>query len=610
MHEVTEGGRARPRRGASLGAGVLAMLVALALGLSTLAHIASYGFAEIYSDQFRQYRNIQQAGMPAALFQPDNGHRQVLPNLVRWMDVEFGQADQRIPLSVGLLMIIAVWGLLLSLAWRERRNSPALAGAVALIATVGLFWAGSARVQYHGNEAVQVHLVILLMLWATRSISALGDTPWRGWAVGLGCAVLAMLSFATGVAVFAGLLGLAVVLRRPWKEVLVAGAISAACLLTYTFVLPGGDGVRNTISLQPLALAEVAATWIGAFPTTSWLALPVEGAFGAGPERVAATGLVGFVLQLSAQALRGLFGWQSQLAAAPVAGVLGFALLAGFCARCWRAPERAGQLERCALGIALFAAALSALVAVGRLEYFKVHPEQMLADRFALYSALFWFALLLCAVARWGEGRWPWLGVAVALGAAVWILPTQELGRGWASHSARVMEARAAQAQSGVLLDGWAGFADMPDLDAVEASLDYYRQAELGMFRTPRSRAMGRQLAAAQLGEADRLPAQGVRLLAANPVDSPVGPAWHLQGVLETRIGADDGVWAVDAQGAVIGVGELGPGPLQRFGFQDRSDWLQFDLYLRGSWQPCSGVRLFLVDAEGRELRPLRPVDC
>ncbi len=601
------------RAAAGVGAGLLAALAALGLGLDTLHHIFVYGFGEIYSDQFRQYRNIREAGMPFALFLPDNGHRQVLSNLLRWADMRAGLANQQALLWAGMLAMLLVWWRLLVLAWGERKRAPALAGALALIVSVFLFWAGSARVQYHGNEALQVHLVLLLMLIATTAIAAEQRSAWRAWALALGCAVLAMMSFATGVAVFAGLLALGVVLRRPWRQVLAAAGVSVACLLAYTFVLPGGDGVRNTISFQPLALLETAAVWIGAFPTSSWLALPVEGAFGAGPERVVETGLIGTWMSGSAAILRESFGWHSQLQAAEVAGFVGFGLLALFALRCWRAPQQAGPAERAGLGIALFAAALSALVAVGRLEYFRAHPEQMLADRFALYSALFWCALLVCAVARLKHGRSALAACLIAALALIWILPTQQIGGIWASHSARVMEARAAQAQSGVLLPGWPGFADLPDLPSVRDALDYYRQEELAMFRSARGRATGTRLADGLLQRADQQPAQVLRMLSATSLSAVLdseNELWHIEALVSARSGSEQGVVAVDAQSRVVGLGEFGFDYGRPLSARIGSVGLGFDLYLQSAWQACGPVRLYLTDADLTQLQRLELEGC
>lgn len=617
MEQVSTTMPRRSRRGwrwAAQCAGLAALCGALVLGLGSLLHIATYGFGELYSDQFRQYRMIDQAGMPAGLFLPDNGHRQVLPNLVRWIDLHWGLGDQEVPRWSGWLAILVCWVMLLGLSWEERRRSPGLAGAVALLVTIGLFWAGSARVQYHGNEALQVHLVILLMLVAITAIAAPRMRPLPAWALGLGCAMLAMLTFATGVAVFAGLIALAVVLRRPWKEVLAGVAVAATCVAAYTFVLPGGDGVRNTISLQPLALLHASATWIAALPITGWLALPVEGAFGAGPEHVADTGVIGAQMAASAGVLRAALGWESQLEAAPWFGSLGYLVLTIFAVRCWLAPQRAGRIERTGLGIALFASALSGLVALGRLEYFQAHPDQMLADRFALYSTLFWSGLLLCLVARWGESRKAVLACLVALAMLASIAPTQELGRGWAEHSARVMEARAAQAQSGVLLEGWPGFADLPDLDAVRDSLGFYLDTERALYRFPRSRMLAQPLPQQQLAEADARLALPVQLLSARPVDAPGAPAdapaWHVEGVVAARHGPDEGVLAVDSSGRVVGLGEFGFDLRPRRGARIAAVGLGFDLYLRGDWQACGPMRLYLASADMSRLQRLQPAGC
>src|SRR3546814_3224080 len=52
------------------------------------------------------------------------------------------------------------------------------------------------------------------------------------------------------------------------------------------------------------------------------------------------------------------------------------------------------------IGLACFAAAVGAMIATVRLDYFSAHPEQLLAPRYVVWSSLFWGGLLLATAAQ------------------------------------------------------------------------------------------------------------------------------------------------------------------------------------------------------------------
>src|SRR3546814_16308522 len=52
------------------------------------------------------------------------------------------------------------------------------------------------------------------------------------------------------------------------------------------------------------------------------------------------------------------------------------------------------------IGLACFAAAVGAMIATVRLDYFSAHPEQLLAPRYVVWSSLLWGGLLLATAAQ------------------------------------------------------------------------------------------------------------------------------------------------------------------------------------------------------------------
>jgi hypothetical protein len=585
------------------------MGLAALIVLSSVVTIWRYGFGELFQDQFRIYRRVFEVGLPSILFQRDNEHRLVFSSVVRWLELHLAGGDQRLGIVSGLIAMVTTWMLIVREAWREAGDTGLRAAAVALLGALALFWAGSARLQFHGNETLQVFIVIAMALVANRMVSDDTRSPVSRWAIAILAGFVALLSFGFGMAVFAGMITLAVVLGRRVSEVLAAIAATAVALVVYLFVLPGGDAVRGNLSFELWPILWTAVTWLGSAVVAAWLGLGLEGLFGLSPERIAEAGMIGGGLVRSSEAVTRALGIGTPTSAAFVAGTCGLLVLAGLAWRVWRAPERAGAIERMGLGLALFAAAAAGLVALGRFEYFRVHPDQVLADRYVLWTSVFWFGILTAAMARCRPAPL----VALALVLPILLLPSHQIGVGWASALGRIVEARAAEAQAGVRTDGWLPFADLPDIAAVDESLAFYRENQLAMFRLPRARALGQLLDVAALVETDSPDVEWWEHGCSDVAHHGPGGAraWHVSGVIARRLAPHEGVIAVNADGRVIGLGEFGfegeDAPFSRIDVSGRG----FDLYLEPGVDPGrTDVRLFLVDAALTRMVPLSSRPC
>lgn len=587
----------------------LLMALALLIVAVAAATIWRHGFGELFQDQFRIYRRVFEVGMPSILFQRDNEHRLVFSSVVRWMELHLAGGDQRLGILSGLVAMVTTWVLIVREAWREDGETGLRAAAVALLGAVALFWAGSARLQFHGNETLQVFIVIAMALVANRMVSDDRRSPVSRWAIAILAGFIALLSFGFGMAVFAGMITLAVVLGRRASEVLAAIAATAVALVVYLFVLPGGDAVRGNLSFELWPILWTAVTWLGSAVVAAWLGLGLDGLFGVSPERIAEAGMIGGGLVRSSEAVTRALGIGTPSSAAFVAGTCGLLVLAVLMWRVWRAPERAGAIERMGLGLALFAAAAAGLVALGRFEYFRVHPDQLLADRYVLWTSVFWFGILTAVTARFRPAPL----VALALVLPILLLPSHQIGVGWASAVGRIVEARAAEAQAGVRTDGWLSFADLPDMAAVDDSLAFYRENHLAMFRLPRARVLGEVLNLSTLIQED-IPAvewweHGC--IEVMHLGSTGETAWHVSGVIARRHAPDEGLLALDAADRVVGLGEFGfeiDGALFQRG---ETTARGFDLYLAPGIEPSrEGVRLYLADGPLTRLVPLTTVPC
>ncbi len=185
---------------------------------STLISVWHLGWTEMFQDQFRQYTKLLQSPFPANIFAPDNAHRQVLSNLVRLADIHWGRGEQTIGVVAGLIMMVAAMASMGLVIWRSTSHSIAYRCAASLLAAIALFWKGSARMQFHGNDSFQTYVVITCAVWVVIWVERIKAQPsWPHAVVVWLIAFIAMLTFGTGVAVFGLLICLLLVRRVAWR---------------------------------------------------------------------------------------------------------------------------------------------------------------------------------------------------------------------------------------------------------------------------------------------------------------------------------------------------------------------------------------------------------
>lgn len=435
-----------------------------------------------YADQWRLYAKLLQQPFLAGVVSADNGHREVLPNLVRWITLHGLDGQSAPAIVLGLLLALAAAGIWLRSIAGARIDAGRRAAA-ALIAVLGLFWLGNERALAHDHESVRVYLIVLCLFGALVQVARPQPTP-RATAAATLLALLATLSFGSGIASFAAIaLVLALGRARP-----AAWAVLLAGLATALALYLGGAtaSVTGTLVIDPAAQAIVLLRWLATpFVYVLWpLVDPaVAGQLPGGGVARAATAI--------AVAFTNLFGpvQTSPLPQALVGAAGGLALLAASW-RAWRAPPDTDPARRVALGIAWFGLAVGGLVAISRSGYFIQFPDQVHAPRYLPWSSLFWAGLLVAAVLRPG-GR---LRPAAVLVVALLVLPSTF----WMALLARSMQVRAEQvataAAVGVL---------PPDLalgetvaDELAAALPLLADRGIAMYAWPEVRCLGKPVQA------------------------------------------------------------------------------------------------------------------
>lgn len=484
------------RRGRDVALFVAAVYVTL--GLAAMLLLAP---RVPYADPWRFLAHYLTSSFPTNVVAADNGHREVLPNAVRVLDLHGFAAGQWLQIVVGMVLALAV----LAVALRTLRALPPESrapGAAAVAA--GLFWLGNGRKLAHGSESVSLFLVLLFVLAGLRLLTGPGRevSPRRLW-LAAGCGVLATFSFGSGLASFPAFLVVAW-LQRAQPRQLLAIALTAALA---TLLLLAGGTEREPFQLALGERFDLLLRWLGA--PSVWAFSPL---LDVGHAERLPTAILRATTGPIAGLAEGAFG--PRLTArwpAAAFGGGGFAWLLFATLRAHRRPG--GPVERFALGLAWFGACVGVLVVGLRVGYFRDHPDQVTTQRYVPWSMLLWTGLVLSHVALPGSLRrqlWPVLVFVAALApSTVW---TARLA--WKLRA--TAELTALGGAVGVVGRDF-DLSETDEKDLVRA-LPLLREAGAAMFAWPETAWLGRPLPAAA-GKPVPLAAIAVR-----SVDNRLGP--------------------------------------------------------------------------------------
>lgn len=437
-----------------------------------------------YADGWRFLGRFAAVPPGTAVFGPDNGHHEVLPNAVRVLELHVLDAGQQLQVWTGIALLAAT---VCAIWWQLRcEREPLRRRAQLLAAVVGLCWLGNVRVLGHANESVHAYLVTLCVVlgigWLARGVripaATVAAPGIRDAVPAAALAAIAAFSFGSGLAAFIALFAVAFLRRAGPPVHLVLGGALAATLLLRRIGNAGADAFAP--SFAPLAQADLALRWLAApMVHAAWPLLDpaLAARVPTAPLRAVATGI--------ADAWQGAFG-PVMLARWPHL-LFGAAGVAWLLSMTWRARGSATRPALLGIGLAWFALGVGGLVALGRLRYFELHPDQLLASRYVVWSSLFWAGLGIAAVAR---ARVPVrAAIAVAL-VALALLPSQlwmwRLGTSLRDAAQRTAVAVAV----GVLEPGLETGESVPA--EVARALPAIRRAHAAVFAWPETAALGR----------------------------------------------------------------------------------------------------------------------
>jgi peptidoglycan/LPS O-acetylase OafA/YrhL len=462
-------------------------LAASAYLLTSLVAIANFALRYPAFDQYRLYPLYLGLPFPQNALQLENGHRPILPALLRLAEIRWFGADQQLQVVTGIAAALLALTLIAWTVIRDRNVSTvARAGACAL-AVLTLFWLGNARMLMHGNESVHAYFVVLFSCAAMLAVDAARrQRPALAMLVASLCCVAATFSFGTGMASFGSVLVLVVVLRLRTRELAIPAVVLALAAVFYLVVLPGDGGVRESLHVEPLANLLTLTRWLAAPWMYAWL--------GNGDPPLSdwmQTALLqtstGQPLVASARWIDGVFGAHGGMTWSALIGACGLVAYACILLHAWRVGRACGSMRVLGLGLATFALGAAAIVCLARLHAFTEAPEQVFADRYLPWSCLFWLGLALYALAgvRSRDG-WRTLALAAPVGLVLLVFaPSHRAFGGWSATVYRHIQQSAVAAQLGI----WDAerFPDGPDASRADVldTLARLRAGHLSMFAEP-----------------------------------------------------------------------------------------------------------------------------
>ena len=461
---------------------IAALLLALAALwlLSALATVANYGLRYPAFDQFRLYTAYLGLDFPASAMQLENGHRPILPALVRIAEIQWFGANQRLQLVLGVALVMLTTLLIAATAWRGR-SSAASGAAGVLLAVLALTWLGNARMLVHGNELVHAYLVTSCVVVSALVLHA-SRFAWSGTGMLLAglLATAATFSFGPGIAGFVVVFVTASMLRLPPKTYVAPAALFLFSVLAYLMA----GGVGDSMALRPLDNLAVLLRWLASPWFHAWLGF-------AEPSMLSWTpgdGAIPAALSAMARGLANLLGPDWMRLAGIGIGSLGLLAYGALMWRGWRSRLEPTRLGILAMSLATFGLGTGAIICLARLVYFDLHPMQVIADRYLPWTCLFWLGLVL----GWSERpatarRWARDAIlpVLALVTAIALQPSHVTLAGWSATVHRNVQQSSVAAQLGIwdpqrFPDG----ADASRTD-VERTLALMRQQRLSMFAEP-----------------------------------------------------------------------------------------------------------------------------
>jgi hypothetical protein len=450
-----------------------------------------YAWLDIYADQWYIYGILLSEPFPENALRAVNGHRIVIPNLIRLVELHWLGGDQTLQRACG---VVFATGTVL-LFWRvfatERNVRATARGGAALVVALSIFWLANGRMLLHAAESTQIYFVIFMLALASVALAPLAHAPAtpsgaRVWGATL-CGLLAAMSFGYGIVLFPAALATLIIVRAPPRSMLPL-VVGVALALVLYLVTPGSDGVPGMAPVGLLDYLSVGLRWLGT-PIAQVLRPFIDPAhapayLGAWWDESITDG---------ARQFDEAYGSIDKLFWLPLcAGGAGVGLACWYSWRTWRTRE-CNRMGLAGLMLVWFGLGASGVIALTRSAFFSANPLQIATERYLPLPTLFWAGVLLLALAsvlptaRQSLGGRVKLVLTCVLCAQVFA--TNAAWRVWATQSQSMIRTQNLMLAVGVMPPAsWLG--ETPAVHLVE-NLPLIRQHRVGLFGHPAVDSLG-----------------------------------------------------------------------------------------------------------------------
>lgn len=607
--------RTRPatRRPLAWLASWLVSLALLAAGavflLSGLAAFANFAWPQPMFDQYRMYPDLFRP-FPENVLQALNGHRPILPNLIRVGEMAWLGGDQGLQKAISVTCATLLVCLVSVTAWRNRELSRPLRAACMAAAAASVFWMANGRMFMHASEGLHVYLPATLLLCGAAAVHRASHTSAMLWmGVATICATAATFCFGSGIAAFPALILLAWISRVSMRAqaILVGGLLLA--LILYLGILPGDNEVRSVLSLQPLESMRLAARWLASPLVQAWMGFAdpaFHGWMDNAPNKLAQVAW----LRSSARLGQQLLHIDGLGAGATLMGGLGLLILVVAVLRLLPRRRVPSLLEMMALAMALFGGACALLIGLTRLDYLAQAPDQVFATRYLPWSCLFWLGIGVLLAQKANRMGPPARAFALlaACGAMLLLIPTHLQWTRWAeaAHQSSLMSGTAAQ--SGIFDPAVFSADESRSREDILRTLELFRRHRLAMYSSGEFERLG-TTAIVSANDTDSLVVLSPLRLAVDGLDDQPFARFHGKVVSGIRRIHREGTLAVlDSDDRVVGFAHRGTIEDADRGFRFNIPRKRgFDGYIR-HYSAAAHYRLALLDPNSGTARILVPI--
>jgi hypothetical protein len=568
--------------------------------IAGLLQIINFGWRQPMFDQYTTYQRYLGLEFPESALQLENGHRPIIPVLIRLVEIELFSANQLLQLSIGTFFAFLVSAVIAICAWREKSLARPIRAAIAAAAFIGIFWLANSRMLMHGNESLNVYLLAFFVLLAALCTYRAASTAASTWmiAAALSCTA-ATFCFGSGIAAFPAIAVVAWLSRVPNRHIGWLGVGLAISIVLYVWILPSGEGVRSMVGFRPIESISMAARWIGSPWVNAWLGY-AEPQLYPWMKPGSQASLAADFLSVSSNSIQHLLGIRLRHAGALVFGLAGYlfvgAMVLGHALR----RKHLTCIENLALTLALFGGAVSIIIGVGRIDGLLAQPDQIFAGRYLPWTCMFWLGCFILALLRLRSvtGFAGFVAIVFLMIIPFGLLPTQSAWSVWGEAAYRAGQTSAAAALSGVFDRDRFPDDDSASHEDDKRTLEFFRNRHLAMFGMEQAGSLGRTV---EIAPTDKIAtvAMGASQSGEDLVDGYLYS--HFQGSITSGIkwAEENGVLvAVDDQNRVQGFAL--PSFVSRGGMAPRLNIPRkrgFDGYIR-HYDRSRTYRLALLDVD------------